>query len=148
MKRHPLWEERLVTLVQEHMATPYQWGEHDCLIFAGKAVDAITGEDHAKKHRRKYDSFASAYAYLKKLGHQSPEQLLDSIFDIKPVGFAHRGDLVIAADGIPALCMGAFALSVGQEGNREGLVRVARADWVKAWAVGEHHSSWREASDV
>jgi hypothetical protein len=74
--------------------------------------------------------------YLKKLGHDSPEALLDSLFEQKPPGFAHRGDLVMEDDGIPMLCMGAFALSVGQEGNREGLVKVPRSRWVKAWRVG------------
>lgn len=143
MNRHPQWEERLIALVTKRMATPYAWGEHDCLLFAAEAVKALTGKDHARKHRGKYDSFASAYAYLRTLGHDSPEAMLDSLLDVKPVGFAHRGDIVMADDGIPALCMGAFALSVGQEGNREGLVRVQRTDWVKAWAVGEHHSSWR-----
>jgi hypothetical protein len=131
----PDWPARLHAFVTEHRSTPYQWGEHDCLLFAAKAVHALTGKDHRKKYRGKYSSFASAYAYMKKLGHDSPESLLDKLFDEKPVGFAQRGDLVLASDGIPALCMGAFALSVGQEGNSEGLVRVPRRDWVKAWAV-------------
>lgn len=148
MNRHAQWEPRLVALVQKHMATPYHWGEHDCLLFAAEVVKAITGKDLGRKHRGKYDSFASAYAYLKSIGHASPEAMLDSLFDVKPVGFAQRGDLVMEADGIPMLCMGAFALSVGQEGNTEGLVRVPRERWVKAWAVGEHHSSWPQASNL
>jgi hypothetical protein len=107
-------------------------------MFAAAAVKAVTGKDHARGHRGKYRSNASAYRHLKEMGFGSPEELLDSLFDEKPVGYAGRGDLVMAADGIPALCMGAFALSVGQEDNSEGLVRVARDEWVKAWAVGDH----------
>ena len=36
--------------------------------------------------------------------------------------------------------MGDFALSVGQDGDTEGLVRVPREQWVKAWSLGDHHS--------
>jgi hypothetical protein len=42
------------------------------------------------------------------------------------------------------LCMGAFALSVAE--GTTGMVRVPREQWVKAWAVGEHHSSWPDVS--
>lgn len=137
MSRHPQWEQRLHELVSDKLTAPYVWGAHDCLLFAAAIAKAVTGKDHARGHRGKYKSHASAYAYLRNtLGHESPEALLDSLFEQKPPGFAQRGDLVMAEDGIPMLCMGAFALSVGQEGNFEGLVRVPRALWVKAWRVG------------
>jgi hypothetical protein len=147
MNRHPQWEQRLVELVEKRRFTPYEWGRHDCLLFAGEVVKAITGKDHARKHRGKYKSHASAYSYLKSIGHDSAESFLDGMFDEKPVGFAQRGDIVMEADGIPMLCMGAYALSVGQEGNTEGLVGVPRERWVKAWAVGDHHSSWPDPSN-
>jgi len=140
MSRHPQWEARLADFVAENMARPYAWGSWDCVLFAADAVKAITGEDHGRGHRRKYKNSVGAFRYLKELGFDSPEALIDSVLEEKPVGFAGRGDLVLTEDGIPALSMGAFALSVGQEGNHEGLVRVPREQWVKAWAVGEHHS--------
>ena len=133
--RHAQWDRRLTALIAENRARPYEWGKWDCLMFAAAVAKAVTGKDHARGHRGKYSSFATAYGYLQKLGFDSPAAMLDSLFDEKPAGFAHRGDLVLADDGIPAVCMGAFALSVGQEGNTEGLVRVPRAQWVKAWSV-------------
>lgn len=136
--RHAQWEARLSAFVAKNMTRSYAWGRWDCLLFAADAVKAVTGKDHGRGHRGKYKSHAGAYRHLKDMGFSSPEELLDSLFDEKPVGFAGRGDLVMANDGIPALCMGAFALSVGQEGNHEGLVRVPREQWVKAWAVGDH----------
>jgi hypothetical protein len=141
MSRHPQWESRLSALVAKRMNAPYVPSRHDCLLWPADVAKAVTGTDHARGHRGKYKSTATGYRYLReKLGHDTPESLLDSLFDEKPVGFAGRGDLVLAEDGIPAVCMGAFALSVGQEGNHEGLVRVPREQWIKAWAVGEHHS--------
>ena len=136
MARHPQWEARLTALVAEKRFAPYAYGHHDCMLWPAAVAKAVTGKDHGRGHRGKYKSAASASRYLRSLGHDTPESYLDSLFDEKPVGFAQRGDLVLAADGIPAVCMGGFGLSVGQEGNTEGLVRVPRSDWVKAWRVG------------
>jgi hypothetical protein len=136
MARHPQWEARLHEFVAKNRNRPYEPSRFDCLLMPAEAVRAVTGKDHGRGHRGKYKSTASAYRYLQTLGFKSPDEYLDSLFPEKPVGFAQRGDLVLASDGIPALCMGTFAYSVGQEGNTEGLVRVPRSDWVKAWRVG------------
>lgn len=136
--RHPLWEQRLVGLIEKSRERPYAYGRHDCLLWPAAAVKAVTGKDHGRGHRGKYRSAASASRYLRSLGFDSPEQFLDSLFDEKPIGFAQRGDLVLGSDGIPGVCIGDVALSVGD--GSAGLVRVPRAQWVKAWAVGDHHS--------
>lgn len=138
MHRHPQWERRLAEFVQQYRSKPYKWGSNDCVTFAANAVKAATGKDYGRGHRGKYKTKLGAAKYLKGMGFDTPEQLIDSLLDEKLPGFAQRGDIVLARDGIPALCMGDFALSVA-EGNA-GLVRVPRADWVKAWAVGNHHS--------
>lgn len=130
------WEQRLADFIAKSRARPYEYGRHDCLLFIADAVRAITGKDHARGHRGKYKNETGALRRLKSLGHDRPEELLDKLFKEKPVGFAQRGDIVLASDGIPAVCMGAFAVSVGQEGYQEGLVRVPRSDWVKAWKIG------------
>jgi hypothetical protein len=145
MNRHPQWEARLHALIEKSIARPYEWGRWDCLMLAAEAAKAITGKDHARGHRVKYKSQASAYRYLKQqFKAETPEALLDSLFDRKPVGFAGRGDIVMGDDGIPMLCMGAFALSIAE--GTAGLVKVPRDQWRKAWAVGEHHSSWPDVS--
>jgi hypothetical protein len=133
--RRPDWEARLSALVEKRKSAPYTPSRHDCLLWPADAVKAVTGKDFGCGHRGKYKSTASGYRHLReKLGHDSPESLLDSLFDEKPIGFAGRGDLVLADDGIPAICMGAFALSVGE--GAVGLVRVPRETWIKAWTVG------------
>jgi hypothetical protein len=37
---------------------------------------------------------------------------------------------------LPAICMGDFALFIATDGETEGLARVPRALWLKAWSVG------------
>lgn len=135
--RHPQWEQRLLDLVAAAVARPYAYSHWDCLLMPAAMVRAVTGKDFGRGHRGKYRSAASASRYLRKLGFDSPEAMLDSLFPQKPIGFAQRGDLVLAADGVPGVCMGDFALSVGE--GEAGMVRVPRADWIKAWAIGEQH---------
>jgi hypothetical protein len=145
--RHPQWEQRLHAVVEANLDRPYAWGQHDCLIFPANVVKAVTGKDHARGHRGKYNSLATAYRHLQEMGFTSPAALLDSLFERKPVGFAQRGDLVLCkteSGDNPGVCMGDFALVVGQQGEREGLIRVPRALWLEAWAVGDHHSTYRQ----
>lgn len=141
MKRHPQWERRLASFIEENADRPHSYGRFDCIMFPLGAAQAITGIDKAKRHRGKYEGQTGALRYLKKLGFETPEQALDSILTPKSASFAQRGDVVLAKDGIPAVCMGGYALSAGQEGDREGLVRVPREDWVKAWEVGEQFAT-------
>lgn len=133
--RKPDWDRALSDYIALVHDTPYAYGQQDCLLFVAGAVKAQTGKDHAKGHRGKYSTAAGSVLHLKKLGHDTPEAMLDSLFKEKPVGFAQRGDIVLTPDGIPGVCWGDDALIVGQAGEREGLVRVPRALWTKAWAI-------------
>lgn len=147
--RHAQWEERLHTLITANLDREHVYGRWDCLLgLAAETVQAVTGEDFARGHRGKYKSQASAVRYLKGLGFRSPAAMLDSLLEQKPIGFAGRGDLVLCPGSalgqpwdIPGVCMGDFALVIGTDGEREGLHRIPRALWLKAWAVGDHHST-------
>jgi hypothetical protein len=153
MQRHPQWEARLHKALSAMVAKPYAWGEHDCLMLCAEVAKAVTGKDHARGHRGKYKSHASAYAYLnRKFGVESPEALLDSLFPKKKVGFAGVSDLVLCrvdalagAGGepvpgdVPGVVVGPG--DVAMVAGENGLERVPRGDrWLKAWAVGDHHS--------
>lgn len=147
MKRLPDWEERFHTVVAANLRRPHVYGEWDCLLWPAAAVKAVTGKDLARGHRRKYNSLATAYRHLQSLGFDSPEAFLGVKFDEKPVGYAGRGDIVLvdvpATDGIrlPAVVIGDVALAiVADVAGYEGLARFPRSLWLKAWAVGDHHS--------
>lgn len=137
--RHPNWPERLHDYIAAAHDRPHQYGQHDCLLHAAAVAEAVTGKDHAKKHRGKYKSQTTAVRHLKKLGFDSPEALIDSILEEKPIGFAQRGDLVLVPgnDGdwaIPAVCIGGDALAICTDGTRDGLFRIPRDQWLKAWS--------------
>lgn len=140
MKRRRDWERRLLDFVRVSAERPHRYGSHDCLLFPAGAVKAVTGKDFGRGHRRKYRSAATASRYLRSLGFDSAEALIDSLLLQKPVAKAQRGDIVLGDDGIPGVCMGGEALFVGAEiqeqGEKVGLVRTRRNQWTKAWRVG------------
>lgn len=93
MKRYEDWPRRLSEFLDRHRMKPFAWGENDCAYFAGKAVEALTGEDHYTKY--KYKTEAGAYKIIKKNGG------IEGIIS-KALGEGHgniysakRGDVVI-----------------------------------------------------
>lgn len=139
--RRPDWPERLSAFVGGNMDRAYAYGHWDCIMLCAGAAKAITGKDYARGHRGKYKSAASSIRYLRSLGHASPEAMIDSFFEVKPVGFAQRGDLVLCrtdSGDNPGVCMGDFVLLAAEE----GVIRAPRELWLKAWAVGEQHADW------
>lgn len=142
MRRRKDWERRLSSYFASVHEKPHSYGHNDCLLHPANAVRAITGHDYGRGHRGKYKSPATAVLYLHSIGFDSPEAMIDSLFEKTPIGFAQRGDLILVPGNdlpgwaIPGVCDGAVALVVADDGEREGLFRVPRAEWLKAWKVG------------
>ena len=135
MERLPDWEPRLLEYLESVRDRPHEYGAHDCMTFVGGAVKALTGQDLFSEHIGKYEGELSAARYLKGLGFDSPEAMIDSVLEEKHVGFAQRGDIVLTPEGIPGVGFGDDALVVGVDEGREGLRRIPRELWSKAWAV-------------
>lgn len=144
--RLPDWEQRLHALVAANFNRPHAYGSWDCMLLAAAVIEAVTGEDLGAAHRGKYRSVAGAVRHLGRLGFADPEAMLDSLLEVKPVGFAQRGDLALVpgnglpgGDGkwaIPGIVAGDEALVIGTSAERSGLHPVPRAQWLKAWSVG------------
>ncbi|MBB5684286.1 DUF6950 family protein [Sphingobium boeckii] len=129
------WERALADYLRAMESVVFSFGEADCALFAAGAVLAMTGNDPAKAFRGRYKSHASAVRALRQIGAGDLESTIDSLFEVKPPAFAQRGDLVWEGESV-GVCIGADALFVGEEEGRSGLVRIARAAWLKAWTVG------------
>jgi hypothetical protein len=134
IERQPDWDQRLHDYLASAANRQHEWGKHDCMLHCAGAIKAVTGKDLGRGHRGKYDSAAKAYRYLGRLGFKSIEAFWDDRLPQKLIGFAQRGDIVLDNDGIPAVCMGEYALQVAE--NVDGLQRIPPAQWAKAWAVG------------
>lgn len=92
--RVPGWEDRLrrVIIVDQHK--PFAWGRHDCILFAARCIEAVTGEDPAAEHRGTYDSAIGAMRLLKALGFATPADAIGSRFEeVHPIT-CRSGDIV------------------------------------------------------
>lgn len=136
MIRLPDWEPRLHSYLGSVMTAPFVWGQHDCALFVGSVVEALTGVDPASAYRGRYNNETGARLALKRIGKKTLLATFDDAFgaSVAPA-FAGRGDIVLTTDGNAGVCMGGFAFLVGAAGGVDGLVRVARPDWARAWRI-------------
>ena len=131
MKRHNNWESSLSQYIDECRDKPFEYGVHDCCMFASGAVLAMTGEDPMVEFRGKYKSQATSVRALKEIGQGNLEATIDHKFPVIEVGFAQRGDLAFYDNAIGVVSDG-YAWFVSDD----GLERVERSRWIKAWSVG------------
>lgn len=134
--RLPDWEPRLAAYLEPLMAgARFEWGTLDCALFAADAVLAMTGHDIAAPFRGKYSTAAGSVRALKRYGAGELKSTFDTLLPPRPVGYVRRGDVVMS-DGAVGVCMGAFALFIGEKADIDGIYRCDRTEWTDAWGVG------------
>lgn len=141
MTRRSTWEADLSAYIASVRSRAFEYGQHDCGLFAAGAVLAMTGDDPGAPFRGQYSTELGCAKALKKFGAGDLESTLDSLFERRPIGRLQRGDLVWNGDAV-GVCMGDYALFVGRaetvegEGVSEGLIRIPRTEWAGGWRVG------------
>lgn len=65
--RLPDWRSRLSACVEGALQRPFEWGQHDCMLFPADAVLAMTGVDPAKEWRGRYSTRIGAARILRKV---------------------------------------------------------------------------------
>ncbi len=68
MTRTQGWTERLRLFVFANLLTRFEWGKHDCAMFAIGAIDAQCGTTIAEGIRGRYDSEESAREFAQSMG--------------------------------------------------------------------------------
>lgn len=108
MTRFDDWYPRLVAYVSRVRFLPFEYGRHDCALFAAGAVEAMTGNDPAAKLRGKYSTLAGGLRKLRRLGFDNHAEFATSILPevIEGPAFGQIGD-------IAALDLGGGAWSLG-----------------------------------
>lgn len=132
LTRLPDWEARLHAYLDSVAKTPFAWGTHDCALFVGDCVQAMTGIDPAAAYRGVYSNETGARLALKRHGKTTLVATFDDAFgmNVAPAR-AHRGDIVQIDDTTAGVCMGAFGFFVGDA----GLVRHPYSDFTRAWSI-------------
>jgi hypothetical protein len=134
MKRLKDWPSRFAALVESARARPFEWGAHDCCLWAADAVKAVTGNDPAAPWRATYRTERAAMAILARLGGHAAVGALGGP-EISP-RLAIAGDvgLVRWTDGTKSLGVfgGHWWLCVADQGLTTMPIDAA----LRAWGVG------------
>lgn len=103
VKRRHDWRARLQAYLASVARQPFEYGRHDCALFAAGAVDAMTGVDLARGFRG-YRTQKGGIKKLRQRGFQDQFALLEAhLPEIHPA-FAKVGDVaVVSSDEGPAL---------------------------------------------
>lgn len=125
------WEERLSDYIASKRDEPFAYGQNDCCYFVFGAVEAMTGKDRMSEFRGKYKTLGGSLKALRTIGAGNLEKTMDTKFKVRPRYMAQRGDIAFY-DGSIGIVAGDFAWFVAED----GLERVPRILWEKAWANG------------
>lgn len=92
--RHEDWPARLTRYIDAHRATPFAWGEHDCVLFAAGWILEATGRDPIADLRGRWTDDRSALrliAELETLRNWCESRLGESV----SCALARRGDVAL-----------------------------------------------------
>lgn len=136
LARVPGWEKALAAFVEQRRHTPFEWGVHDCGLFAADAALCTTGRDLAEELRG-YSTAAGSLRALARCG-------CADVTDV-PVrrGLPPRLHVIDVRRGDVVAWRGQFGLSLGVVlGERfavpgeTGLIFLKIDQAEKAWRVG------------
>lgn len=127
--------ENWPALLQEYLEATrgrhFDWGNHDCALWAARWVHLCTGRDHFSAWAGRYASEVGAYKEILRRGFRSVADIADSHLEAKEVGHANRGDLMLDPNGCLGICNGLYSHFV----TDEGLLMHRTLDCLKAWEV-------------
>ena len=131
--RAPDWESLLAEYLAATAGKAFDWGEHDCGLWAGTWVLLCTGRDHVSRWRGRYRTPRGARAALTRLGYPGVGAVADEALPARPVPLARRGDLVLHPDGALGICGGRHSHFLADPAGLTALDTLACG---RAWAVG------------
>jgi hypothetical protein len=136
MSRVDNWPRALEEHIQNQMHRPFEWGVHDCLLFAASCVEAVSGDDPAIEYRGTYSTALAAYRIIDDAG--GFDALIDSCLGVDRVhiNLAQRGDVVSRTDEksrtSAGVCVGAVYVFTGPS----GLVFLPKQECnISAWRI-------------
>ena len=134
LQRTTGWEQRLFKYTTEMLATPFEYGTNDCVLFASACVEVMTGVDLARNYRGTYSTKAGALRIIAEAGAGGLGDFVASFLPEKEVSFMQRGDMGLFAgeDGdFIGVCQGKECIGP----TRIGLVRVKTLSAQRAFKV-------------
>lgn len=131
LQRMPGWELRFSNYLEKKKNAPFIWGANDCILFAVKAVEEITGVNVYEEYLG-YKTEIGAFRIVERNG--GLESLISKHFgqSHKNILSAKRGDIAMLKTPEKTIGIvddsGRFICNVSDEG-------FARLPLIKAWCV-------------
>ena len=80
MTRLPDWRARLTAYLAGISRRPFQQGRHDCALFTGGGVEAMTGADPFARVRGRYTTTRGGLRIMRRMGYYNHVAYLASLF--------------------------------------------------------------------
>jgi hypothetical protein len=128
------WPSRLDAALAAARRRPFEWGAHDCCLFAASVVEACTGVDLAAELRGTYSDALAAAALVESLGGIDAIAALAGL-EIDPE-LAAAGDIGLAEiEGRQSLVVNGGQVWLGAGAG--GLLVAPASSVTRAWRIGE-----------
>jgi hypothetical protein len=88
--------KRLADFLKQHERTPFAWGSFDCVLFAARCADYVTGNDYASEFIGTYHTALQAQRVITDKLAATFETVFDSYYARVPHQLAQPGDIVLA----------------------------------------------------
>ena len=134
--RHENWVNRLDNVLADAQARHFEWGKHDCCLFADAAYEAVTGNRLVPEAMEAYSDEKTAYRYLKKR-FKTIEGMTEKLLgDPCNPAFAGRGDIALVQSG-ERFAIGVVDLTGEHIAfvDAEGMARHPRSGGLKFWKI-------------
>lgn len=144
--RHDDWQERLSRYFESVADRRFEWGQHDCALFAASAVEAMTGVDILAEFRGQYSSRVGAAKALREIGQGTLIKTFNHrLGRWKRPALAQRGDIVMFQNSA-GICCGSFSRFIGEydeafqpilsgQFSKSSLIVIPTLACSRAWAV-------------
>lgn len=136
MPRRSDWHQKMFDAFAQAQARQFQWGFHDCFLFAANVVDAMTDGDYVQRIAKDfpYSTEDEALAYIEQYGGM--EQLVSFyLHDKIPFGQAQQGDVVLMRNGdhqsVLGICEGVQVVCA----TKTGILPLHISEAICAWRI-------------
>lgn len=135
-ERKPGWRQRLDDYLDTVEKVPFAYGRHDCGLFIGNAVLAMTRDDPAAEIRGRYSSHTGLIRILRKMGFVDHIAFVASMFKEIHPSECQIGDIAVieTENGLVLSLVGGSRL-IGPMAGTLGLGNVSRLMAVRAFEV-------------
>lgn len=118
------WPAKLNKYITANRDNQWEMGVHDCCTFAAGAVKAITGEDHMKEFRGKYNTPENSDEALTTIGDGDLYRTLAKKFG-KPVhgAMGQKGDVAFH-EGCCGIVIGKYGMFIGEHAPGYALIPI------------------------